>query len=209
MAAAAAGAAAVLGVLLISAPGTSARFTSTASGQPLVITSGTISASVTGPITGTVSAGTASNGVVVASGTIGMVPGVQDETLTYTVANSSASASPANISSVRVVSSGITSAAAWTDIQPYLGVTVAINGGTATALPASAITAIGIDATIATSANIQPGSSASVVVRFDLPATASSGTVDLARALQGDRSIASIIAVAPVFVLTQTSLAAP
>jgi hypothetical protein len=206
-------AAAVLGALLLGTPGSFAKLTSTASGTPLVITSGTVTATVSGPTTGKVTTGTAPSGVVVDAGSAGIIPGIQDQTLTYTVTNSSSSASPAAITSIRIVSSGILNSSEWTDIQPYLGVSVAVNGGTAVTIPSSAITSSGIDATVSSSANLQPGSSGTVVVEFTIPATASAGTIDLLRTLQPDRSsgltIASIVGVAPVFTLTQTPVAAP
>jgi hypothetical protein len=209
----AASAAAVLGVLLLGTPGSFASLSSTVSGTPLVITSGTITASVSGPTFASVSTGPAPAGVVVNTGSLGIIPGIQDETLTYSVTNSSTSASPAAVSSIEVVSSGIVNAAAWADIQPYLTATVKVNGGAAIALPATAFTATGIDGTIASTVNLQPGATVPVVVEFSIPATASSGTIDLLRTLQADRSastsIASIITVAPVFTLTQTPRAAP
>jgi hypothetical protein len=208
---AAASAAAVLGVLLLGTPGSFASLSSTASGSPLVITSGTIIASVSGPTSASVSTGTAPTGVVVNTGSLGIIPGIQDETLTYSVTNSSSSASPAAISSIEVVSSGIVNATAWADILPYLTATVKVNGGAAIALSAAAFTASGIDGTITSTVNLQPGATVPVVVEFSIPAT--SGAIDLLRTLQADRSastsIASIITVAPVFTLTQTPRAAP
>ncbi len=198
----------VLGVLLIGAPGSFAKLSASAAGTPLVIKSGTISASVTGPTTATVATGTAPSGVVLGPTTSGIVPGVRDQTLTYTVKNSATSASSAALSSVQVLSSSIASTSAWTQLQPYLVVSVAVNGGTAVTLPSSAITSTGISATLTTSTNIQPGSTASVVITFDLPATASGGTIDLARTLQPINSIASIVVLAPVFTLTQSPKAA-
>jgi hypothetical protein len=206
-------AAAVLGVLLLGTPGSFAKLSTTVSGTPLVITSGTVSASVTGPTVGSVSTGTAPAGVVVNTGSAGLIPGIQDETLTYSVSNSSASATPAAITSIRVLSSSIANAPAWADIQPYLSVTVAVNGTTAVALPSTAITSSGIDGTVTSSANLQPGTTVPVTVEFTIPGTASAGTIDLLRTLQADRSsgltVASIINVAPVFTLTQTPVAAP
>jgi hypothetical protein len=205
--------AAVLGVLLLGTPGSFANLSSTATGSPLVITSGTVSASVTGPTAGTVTTGTAPAGVVVDAGSAGIIPGIQDQTLTYQVTNSGSSATPAAISSIHVVSTSVTDTTRWADIRPYLSVTVAVNGGAAITVPSSAITSTGIDATLSFSANVQPGATVSVVVEFTIPATASAGTIDLLRTLQPDRStgltIASIIAIAPVFTLTQTSIAAP
>jgi hypothetical protein len=210
-AAVAAVAAAVLGVLLLGSPGSFASLSATKTGSSLVITSGTITASVSGPTTGTVSTGTAPAGVVVDAGSVGIIPGIQAQTLTYSVTNSSSSASPAAISSVRVLSTGITDATRWAHIQPYLAVTVAVNGGAAVAVPSSAITSTGIDATLSFTTNVQPGTTVPVVISFTIPA--SSGTIDLLRQLQPDRSttlaIASIISLAPVFTLTQTSIAAP
>jgi hypothetical protein len=209
----AASAAAVLGVLLIGTPGSFASLSSTASGSPLVITAGTITASVTGPTSASVTVGSAPAGVVVNTGSLGMIPGIQDQTLTYSVTNNSTSASPAAISSVEIVSSGIVNSTSWSDIRPYLTATVKVNGGTAIPLPATAFTATGIDGTVASTVNLQPGASVPVVVEFSIPATASSGTIDLLRTLQADRSsalsIASIVTVAPVFTLTQTPRAAP
>jgi hypothetical protein len=206
-------AAAVLGVLLLGTPGSFANLSATATGSPLVITSGTVSASVTGPTTGTVTTGTAPAGVVVDAGSVGIVPGIQDQTLTYQVTNSGTSATSAAISSIHVVSTSVTDTTRWADIRPYLVVTVAVNGGTAVTLAPSTITSAGIDATVSFSSNLQPGTTVPVVVEFSIPATASSGTVDLLRTLQPDRSsaitIASIIGIAPVFTLTQTSRAAP
>jgi hypothetical protein len=210
-AAVAAVAAAVLGALLLGSPGTFASLNATKTGSSVVITSGTITASVAGPTTGTVSTGTAPAGVVVDAGSVGIIPGIQAQTLTYSVTNSSSSASPAAISSIRVVSTSITDATRWGHIQPYLAVTVAVNGGSAVAVPSSAITSTGIDATISGTVNVQPGATVPVVISFTIPAT--SGTIDLLRQLQPDRSsalmIASIIGLAPVFTLTQTSIAAP
>lgn len=209
----AATAAAVLGVLLIGTPGSFASLSATASGSPLVITSGTITATVSGPTVGIVATGTAPAGVVVDTGSQGIIPGIQDETLTYSVTNNSSSASPAAISSIEVVSSGLVNSSAWADIEPYLSATVKLNGGAATPLPAGAFNATGIDGTVASSVNLQPGATVPVVVEFSIPATASSGTIDLLRTLQADRSssvsIASIITVAPVITLTQTPRAAP
>jgi hypothetical protein len=58
---------------------------------------------------------------------------------------------------------------------------------------------------------VQPGATVPVVISFAIPAT--SGTVDLLRQLQPDRSsglaIASIISLAPALTLTQSSIAAP
>jgi hypothetical protein len=212
-AAVAAVAAAVFGVLLLGSPGSFAKLTASATGSSLAITSGTISASVTGPTTGTVTTAAAPAGVVVAAGSVGIIPGIQAQTLTYSITNSSSSASPAAISSIHVVGTSILDTTRWADIQPYLAVTVAVNGGTPIALPASTITSAGIDATVSTSGNVQPGTTVPVVISFSIPATASSGTIDLLRTLQADRSsglaIASIIGVAPVFTLTQSSIAAP
>jgi hypothetical protein len=207
----AAAAAAVLGVLLVGTPGTFASLTATASGTPVVITSGTISASVASPTIGTVNTGTIPSGVVVNTGSLGIIPGIQNQTLTYAVTNSAASASPAAISSIEVVSSSILNPTEWNDIRPYLSITVAVNGGAAVALSSAAITSTGIDGTIAPTTNLQPGATATVVVEFTIPAT--SGSLDLLRTLQPDRStaltVASIIGVAPVFTLTQTPFAAP
>ena len=207
----AAAAAAVLGVLLLGSPGSFASLTSTASGTPVVITSGTISASVAGPTVGTVTTGTAPSGVVVNTGSVGIIPGIQDQKLTYSVTNSSSSATPAAITSIEVVSTSILNSSAWTDIRPYLSITVAVNGGAPVALSPTAITATGIDGTVTSTTNLQPGATVPVVVEFSIPAT--SGSVDLLRTLQADRSsglsVASIIGVAPVFTLTQTPFAAP
>jgi hypothetical protein len=209
-AAVAAVAAAVLGVLLLGSPGTFASLSATKTGSSLVITSGTITASITGPTTGTVSTGAAPAGVVVDAGSVGIIPGIQAQTLTYSVTNSSSSASPAAISSIHIVSTSIIDATRWGHIQPYLAITVAINGGTPVAVT-SGITAAGIDATVSTNGNVQPGATVPVVISFAIPAT--SGTVDLLRQLQPDRSsglaIASIISLAPALTLTQSSIAAP
>ena len=210
LAAVAAVAAAVLGALLLGSPGTFASLSATKTGSSLVITSGTITASITGPTTGTVTTGSAPAGVVVDTGSVGIIPGIQAQTLTYSVTNSSSSASPAAISSVHLVSSSIVDATRWAHIQPYLAITVAINGGTPVAVT-SGITATGIDATVSTNGNVQPGTTVPVVISFTIPAT--SGTIDLLRQLQPDRSsglaIASIISLAPALTLTQTSIAAP
>jgi hypothetical protein len=210
-AAIAAAAVAIFGALLIGAPGSFATLDATATGSSLVISSGTISASVAGPTTGTVSTGTAPAGVVVDAGSVGIIPGVQAQTLTYSVTNSVTSASPAAITSVHLVSTGITDATRWTDIQPYLAVTVAVNGGTPVALTSGTITSAGIDATVTSAVNVQPGATVPLVISFTIPAV--SGTTDLLRLLQPDRSsglsIASVISLAPVFTLTQTSIAAP
>jgi hypothetical protein len=204
-------AAAVFGALLLGTPGSFASLNASATGTPLTITTGTISASVTGPVTGTVTTGSAPAGVVVDAGSVGIIPGIQAQTLTYSVTNSSASASPAAISSIHLVGTSILDTTRWADIQPYLVVTVAVNGGTAVALSPGAITSTGIDGTVTSSVNVQPGATLPVVVSFTIPA--SSGSIDLLRTLQPDRSssltIASIIGVAPVFTLTQTSIAAP
>lgn len=210
-AAVAAVAAAVLGALLLGSPGSFASLNATATGSSLVITSGTISASVAGPTTDTVTTGTAPAGVVVDAGSVGIIPGIQAQTLTYSVTNSSSSASPAAISSIHVVSTSITNATRWAHIQPYLAVTVAVNGGPPVAVPSSAITSTGIDAAIPGTVNVQPGATVPVVISFTIPAT--SGAIDLLRQLQPDRSsglaIASIIGLAPEFTLAQTSIAAP
>jgi hypothetical protein len=176
--------AAVLGVLLIGTPGSFASLSATASGSPLVITSGTITAAVAGPTVGIVGTGTAPAGVVVDTGSQGIIPGIQDETLTYFVTNNSTSASPAAISSIEVVSSGLVNSSAWADIKPYLSATVTVNGGAATPLAAGAFSTTGIDGTIASSVNLQPGAMVPVVVEFSIPATASSGTIDLLRTLR-------------------------
>jgi hypothetical protein len=205
--------AAVFGALLLGMPGSFAQWTATASGTPLVITTGTISSSVTGPTIGTATTGTTPSGVVVASGSAGIIPGIQTQTLTYTVTNSAASASPAAISSIHLVSSSIIDATRWADIHPYLVVSVVVNGGAAVTLDDSAITAEGIDGSVAANTNLQVGESVSVVVQFSIPATASSGTIDLLRTLEPDRSsglsLAAIIDLAPEFTLTQTPIAAP
>ncbi|MDQ1547012.1 MAG: hypothetical protein QOH69_1916, partial [Actinomycetota bacterium] len=155
--------------------------------------------------------GTAPAGVVIDTGSAGIIPGIQDQTLTYQVTNSGSSATPAAIGSIHVVSTSVTDTTRWADIRPYLSVTVAVNGGAAITVPSSAITSTGIDATLSFSANVQPGATVPVVVELTIPASA--GTIDLLRTLQPDRStgltIASIIAIAPVFTLTQTSIAAP
>jgi hypothetical protein len=212
-AAVAAVAAAVLGALLLGTPGSFATLSSSATGSQIVISSGTVVASVAGPIVGTVTTGSAPSGVVVDAGSVGIIPGIQDETLTYSVTNSSSSATPAAITSIRILSSSILSATQWADIQPYLSITVAVNGGAATALTSTAITSTGVDGTVSSSANIQPGATVPVVVEFTIPATASAGTLDLLRTLQPDRSsaltVASILSLAPVFTLTQTAKAAP
>jgi hypothetical protein len=149
--------------------------------------------------------------VVVDAGSAGIIPGIQSQTLTYSVTNSSSSASPAAISSIHVVSTSITDATRWAHIQPYLAVTVAVNGGAPVALSSTTITSTGINATISSTGNVQPGATMPVVISFTIPAK--SGAIDLLRQLQPDRSsgltIASIIGLAPVFTLTQTSIAAP
>jgi hypothetical protein len=210
-AAVAAVAAAVLGALLLGTPGSFASLNANATGTPVVIMSGTISASVTGPTTGIATTGTAPAGVVIDAGSVGIIPGIQAQTLAYSVTNSSSSASPAAITSIHVVSASITDATRWAHIQPYLAVTVVVNGGSPVAVPSSAITSTGIDAAIASTVNLQPGATVPVVISFTIPAT--SGTIDLLRQLQPDRSsgltIASIIGLAPVFTLTQTPFAAP
>ena len=198
----------VLGVLLIGAPGAFAKFGATKTGASLAITSGTISASVSAPTTGTASTGSAPAGGVLNPGTVGMVPGIQDETLTYTVTNSASSASPAAITVVEVASSSVVSSTAWADIRPYLTVTGKVGTATAVTVPSSAITAAGIDGTVTTTGNVKAGSTLTVVIQFDLPATASSGTVDLTRTLQADQNIGNILQIAPVFTLTQIPRAA-
>ena len=201
-------AAAVLGALLIGAPGSFAKFNSTKTGATLAITSGTITASVSSPTTGTVSTGTAPSGVVVNTPTTGMVPGIQDETFTYTVTNASSSASPAAITAVEVKSASITNSTAWSDIRPYLGVTVKVGTATAVAVPSAGITSAGIDSVVTTTGNVKAGSTLTVVITFDLPATGSPGSVDLTRTLQGDQNVANILQLAPIFTLTQIPRAA-
>lgn len=201
--------AAVLGALLIGGVPSYASFASSVNGAQLRILSGTLGATISAPSVGTASIATAPSRVVVRPGTPGMVPGVQSQTLTYTVTNTGSARAPAS-ASVRVLSTAVTDAAAWTAIRPSLQVTARIGSDPAVAV---ATTATGIDATVTSTAAIQAGATTPVVLTFTLPA--SSGGVDLLTALlpsagtSSGLSIRSILAMQPQVTLTQVPVMAP
>jgi hypothetical protein len=201
--------AAVLGVLLIGGVPTLASFAATSTGTALSITSGSLSGTVSAPVVGTAAIAAAPTRVIVRPGTPGMVPGVQSQTLTYTVTNTGSARAPA-AASVRVLSTAVTDSAAWGGIQPYLQVTAQI--GSAAAVPVTA-TASGIDVTVTSTAAIQPGASVPVVLTFTLPAT--SGGIDLYTALlpyagtSSGLGIRSILTLQPQVTLTQVAVMAP
>jgi alternate signal-mediated exported protein len=200
---------AAAGVLLIGGIPAYAYFNATATGSGLAINSGNLTATVSAPTTGTTSIGTVPAGrYVVRAGTPGMVPGVQAQTLTYTVTNTGSARSPAS-ASVRVRSTAITDSAAWSAIQPYLTVTAKIGSGAATAVATSAA---GVDGTVTSTSAIQPVGTSTITVTFSIPAT--SGGVDLLTALQpysgtGGLAIRSIVTIQPIVTLTQVPVTAP
>jgi len=200
---------AAVGVLLIGGIPAYAYFRGTATGAAASISSGGLSATISAPTSGTSSIGTAPTRVVVRAGTPGMVPGVQAQTLSYTITNTGTARSPAS-ASVRVVSAAVVDTTTWAGIQPYLQVTATIGAGAATAVATSSA---GIDGTVTSTAAIQPGASVQVVLTFTLPA--SSGSTDLLVALlpyAGTSSgvgIRSILTLQPQVTLTQVPVTAP
>jgi hypothetical protein len=201
---------AAVGVLLIGGIPAYAYLTDAKTGTALPITAGNLTATASAPTVGTTSIGsvTAGGRYVVRAGTPGMVPGVQAQTLTYTVTNTGSARAPAS-AAVRVLSTAITDSAAWTAIQPYLAVTAKIGSGTATPVTTSAA---GIDATVTSTTAIQPQASTTVVLSFSIPAT--SGTTDLLATLQpyagtGGLTIRSILTLQPQFTLSQVAVSAP
>jgi alternate signal-mediated exported protein len=199
---------AAAGALLIGGIPAYAYFTASSTGSALSITSGSLAASATGPVTATTTTGaTAPAGTVVRPGSAGIVPGLQAQTLTYTVGNTGTARARASLA-FRVLTSSIADASAWAAIQPYLVVTAQIGSDPAVAV---ATTSAGIDQTVTSVASIAGGASTNVVLTFSIPAT--SGGVDLLRALQASRStttsIRSVLNLAPQITLTQVPLTSP
>jgi len=203
-------AALVLGVLLIGGSGSFALWNAQKTGTALNFTSGTLTASVAAPTMATTSLGSAPSGVVVRSGSVGLIPGIQGQTVTYVITNTGSARAPAKITvnTKATVQAGATTQ--WGIIQPYLSASFTVNGGASTAIPASNITASGIDDTHTTTVVLQPQSTATIVFSFSLPAT--SGGNDLTRTLQAARStttsINQLLVFAPVFRLDQVPRAA-
>lgn len=199
----------LLGFLLIGGAGTYALWSDTQAGTPVVIQTGNLSATISAAVTGTTAMAAAPAGVVVRAGSTGMVPGVQAETLTYTVTNTGTAGVPAKLSFVTHGHRDAAATTAWAAIQPHLTVTVSATGTGAVALPTSGVTTT--DAALATFTSaviIQPGASANIVFTFSLPASGGTPATDYPRTLQQYRaangiSASTLLQLHPVVTLTQ------
>jgi uncharacterized protein YraI len=197
--------AAALGVLLIWGVPSLAFYQASAMGAQLSISSGTLSTVVSGPTTAYPSIGTAPSGVIVRSGSVGVIPGIQSETLTYSVTNGGTDRVP-SAQSYRLIGT-VTDATAWAAIQPYIQVQLSVGGAV---LSTITTTASGFDVTVPRATPLAGGGAPAlpVVVTFTLPA--SSSGVDLLRALQGARattaSIRAMLAVQLQVTLTQVPI---
>lgn len=199
----------LVGMLVINAPGTYALWNDTQAGSPVTIQTGNLAVTISAPVVGAVAMAAAPAGVVVRAGSLGMVPGVQAETLTYTVTNTGTAGVPAKLSFVTHGHRDAAASAAWTAIQPRLTATVSATGTGAVALPTAGITTT--DAPIATFTSaviIQPGATANIVFTFSLPASGGAPATDWPRLLQQYRagngvSVGSLLQLHPVVTLTQ------
>ncbi|WP_213816919.1 SipW-dependent-type signal peptide-containing protein [Glaciihabitans sp. dw_435] len=200
---------AAIGALLLGGAGTYARWTDAATGSAVAFQTGTLTATVSAPTVANEAMAAAPAGVVVRSGSSGMIPGIQLEKITYTVNNTGTARARAKVSVD--ITATVSDVPAWNSIQPYLTATITVGASAAVPVPAANITATGLTGTIATPGIVEPGGSTAVVIRFSLPGT--SGSVDLTRTLQSTRSasvaIGGLLAFAPVMVLVQTPMATP
>jgi len=199
----------LVGMLVINAPGTYALWNDTQAGTAVTIKTGNLSATISAPVVGTAPQAAAPAGVVVRAGSKGMVPGVQAETLTYTVTNTGSDRVPAKVSFVVHGHRDAAATAAWTAIQPRLTVSMSVTGSGSQALPTAGITATDAPLANVTSAVvIQPGATANIVFTFSLPASGGTTATDWPRVLQQYRagngvSVGSLLQLHPVVTLTQ------
>jgi len=199
----------LLGFLLLGGQGTFALWNDTQAGAPVIIKTGNLSATISAPVVGHTAMAAAPAGVVVRAGSNGMVPGVQAETITYTVTNTGSAGVPAKLSFVTFGHRDAATATAWAAIQPHLTATVSATGTGSVALPTAGITTT--DAAVATFTSaviVQPGASVNIVFTFSLPASGGTPATDYPRTLQQYRagngiSVSSLLLLHPVVTLTQ------
>lgn len=191
--------AAVAAVTLIGGPSTQAHWTGTAGSGTTRIQAGTLTGSINQAGPTTFSVGTGSNVYVTQPQTAaGIIPGVQGQSWTYTLTNSSASATPA-AAALQLKSSSVTGD--YAALRPYLQATVTVDGAGTTAVPAAAFTAAGLTHTVDLPGTLRPGQSRTVTLRILVPMTDTAGT-DIPQALRATRSTS---ASAPAAVFTMTN----
>jgi hypothetical protein len=199
----------LVGMLVINAPGTYALWNDTQAGTPVTIQTGNLSATISAPVLGTSAIAAAPAGVVVRPGTTGMVPGVQAQTLTYTVTNTGSERVPAKVSFTTHGHRDPATAAAWTALQPHLKVRVAMTGTGEAELPTSGVTTTDsplADFTSQVPVILQPGATVNIVFTFSIPNSV--GTAAELRSLQqygagSSASASSLLHLHPVVTLTQ------
>lgn len=218
---AAALAAAIIAVLMIGAGTTYAAWSDSQTGPPARILSGQLTVAVPPPAVTfeTAAAAPAPAGVVVRmnpDGTYpaGIVPGIQDQVLAYTVQNTGSARVPARLSlnlSASPVSAG------FGQLRPYLQLSAAVLSGpdpdaavispaTPLALPAgtAAFTVPYIPRTPqGTDVVVAPGTAVTVVLRLSLAPAAARGVFPTG---SGILTAADFMNLAPAFTLTQVPL---
>lgn len=199
----AATAAAGLVAVLVGGSATYAAWTATAEGGTATIIAGDLQAEITQSGPTTVRTGS-SAGVYPVADSQGIIPGVQAQQWTYSLANVHESATGADATlrlrgDVRDVSD-------YTAIRPYLRGTVEVEGREL-GLPESAFGPAGLDHDVDLGVSLAPGESVSVVLTLSMPASVTDPngrTIDVAVATQNHRSAST--AHQPIFTMTNSVL---
>jgi alternate signal-mediated exported protein len=183
----AAAAAAAAGALLIGGGATYAAWSDSAESESSTVTAGTLTAGIAQSGPANVSTGSNPN-IVVPTGSKGIIPGVQAQRWTYTVTNSTKSATSA-VGTVEVV--GLPSNADdYAAMRSYLRASATVDG-TKKDIPSSAFTSSGFSHKIDLGKTLKPGGTATLTLDLSMPATATNSAgkkVDVAVELLNRRS---------------------
>lgn len=183
----AAAAAAAAGAMLIGGGATYAAWSDSAESESSTITAGTLTASIAQNGPTSVSTGSKPN-IVVPAGSKGIIPGVQAQRWTYTVTNSTKSATAA-VGTLDIAGTP-SSADDYAAVRSYLRASASIDG-TKTDIPSSAFTSSGFSHKVDLGKTLKPGGTATVTLDLSMPASATNSagkTVDVAVELLNRRS---------------------
>lgn len=183
----AAAAAAAAGALLIGGGATYAAWSASTESETTKVRAGTLEAEIAQSGPTSVSTGSNPN-IVVPAGSKGIIPGVQAQRWTYTVSNSTESATAA-VGTLDIAGTP-SSADDYAAVRTYLRASATVNG-TKKDIPSSAFTTSGFTHKVDLGKTLKPGGTATVTLNLSMPATATNSAgkkVDVAVELLNRRS---------------------
>lgn len=195
-------AAGIAAVLLLGAPGSLAYLNDSTPGQATVIQSGNLGLSVASPAAAVDEIyGTAPAGMVVRSGSTGIIPGVQRQSYTYTITNTGSARATARLSAVLALSAP--QEPRYTAARSAMQLSVSIDGQPEVVVVAPSAMPAGTGSVAVPQQTIifAPNVAHTVTVRVSIPSGGAAATLNGSRS--GAVTAAALFTFTPTFTLTQ------